>query len=246
MGIPVKLEVFEGPLDLLLHLIDKNKINIYDIPIVEITEQYLSYVNGMDRQNLDVVSEFLVMAATLIDIKSRMLLPIQVNEEGKEVDPRQELVERLLEYKKFKYISEELKDKQQDAEKFLFKGETIPPEVAKYEEPVDIEKLLSAVTLKRLHAIFQDVMKRQEEKVDPIRSRFGKIEKENVSLQDKMDYIRGFAVNYNQFGFRALLEKQAGRMEVIVTFLAVLELVKVSIVRVEQEKFGDEILIYAL
>jgi len=246
MGIPVKLEVFEGPLDLLLHLIDKNKVNIYDIPIVEITEQYLAYVNAMDRQDLNVVSEFLVMAATLIDIKSKMLLPREVNEKGEEVDPRQELMERLLEYKKFKYISEKLKDRQQDAGKVLFKEETIPPEVATYEKPVDIEKLLADVTLKRLHTIFQEVMKRQEEKVDPIRSKFGRIEKENVNLQDKMNDVRGFAANYRQFGFQMLLEKQADKIEVIVTFLAVLELVKMSVIRVEQEKFGDEILIYSL
>ena len=99
MGIPVKLQVFEGPLDLLLHLIDKNKVNIYDIPIAMITDQYLEYVNAMDRQDLNVVSEFLVMAATLIDIKSKMLLPKQVNEEGEEEDPRDELVRQLLEYK---------------------------------------------------------------------------------------------------------------------------------------------------
>ena len=100
MGIPVKLQVFEGPLDLLLHLIDKNKVNIYDIPIVEITRQYLEYVNEMDRQDLDVVSEFLVMAATLLDIKSRMLLPKEEKENEEEEDPRDELVQKLLEYKK--------------------------------------------------------------------------------------------------------------------------------------------------
>jgi len=138
MSIAVKLEVFEGPLDLLLHLIEKNKVNIYDIPIVEITGQYLAYVNEMDKQDLNIVSEFLVMAATLIDIKSRMLLPKEVNEEGVEIDPRTELVDRLLEYKKFKYIAEELKDRQMDANKALYKMQTIPPEVAQYEEPVDI------------------------------------------------------------------------------------------------------------
>ena len=99
MSIAIKLEAFEGPLDLLLYLIEKNKVNMYDIPIAEITEQYLIYVNQMDRQDLNIVSEFLVMAATLIDIKSRMLLPKEVNQEGEELDPRQELVERLLEYK---------------------------------------------------------------------------------------------------------------------------------------------------
>ena len=105
MGINVKLQVFEGPLDLLLHLIDKNKVNIYDIPIVMITEQYMEYVDQMDKEDLDVVSEFLVMAATLLDIKSRMLLPKEVNEDGEEEDPRSELVRQLLEYKLFKYMS---------------------------------------------------------------------------------------------------------------------------------------------
>ena len=111
MELAVKLEVFEGPLDLLLHLIDKNKIDIYDIPIAEITAQYMDYVDAMDKEDLDVVSEFLVMAATLLDIKARMLLPKEVNEEGEEEDPRAELVMRLLEYKKYRLMSEELKDR---------------------------------------------------------------------------------------------------------------------------------------
>ena len=128
MGIPVKLQAFEGPLDLLLHLIEKNKVNIYDIPIVEITRQYLEYVNQMDRQDLDVVSEFLVMAATLIDIKSRMLLPKEVKEDGEEVDPRAELVEKLLEYKMYKYMSYELRDREQEAELAMYKFPTIPEE----------------------------------------------------------------------------------------------------------------------
>lgn len=246
MSIAVKLEVFEGPLDLLLHLIEKNKVNIYDIPIVEITGQYLSYVSAMDRQDLNVVSEFLVMAATLIDIKSRMLLPKEVNEEGEEIDPRQELVERLLEYKKFKYIAEELKDKQTDAEKYMFRPETLPPEVAKYEEPVDIEKLLSDVTLKQLNAVFQSVMKRQADKIDPVRSRFGRIEKDEVSLPEKINYIEEFSRNCTSFSFRALLNSQSTKMEVIVTFLAVLELIKVSKIRIQQDRIFDDIRIYAM
>ena len=99
MGIPVKLQVFEGPLDLLLHLIDKNKIDIYDIPIVEITNQYMDYIKAMEREDLNVMSEFLVMAATLLDIKCKMLLPKEVTEDGEEEDPRQELVEQLLQYR---------------------------------------------------------------------------------------------------------------------------------------------------
>ncbi len=246
MSIVVKLEVFEGPLDLLLHLIDKNKVNIYDIPIVIITEQYLAYVKEMEKQDLDIVSEFLVMAATLLDIKSKMLLPHVVNEEGEIVDPRQELVEQLLEYKKFKYISEELKGRQKEAEKHLFREATIPEEVLAYQEPVEIEKLLSDITLVRLHTIFQEVLQRQEEKIDPVRSRFGRIEKETVRLQDKIEDIRRLIRKRKQFAFQTLLEEQVGKMDVIVTFLAVLELVKGSVIRVEQEGFGEEIFIYAL
>ena len=111
MAIPVKLPVFEGPLDLLLHLIDKNKIDIYDIPIVEITDQYLEYIHQMEREDLNIMSEFMVMAATLLDIKCRMLLPKEVNEEGEEEDPRAELVQQLLEYKMYKYMSYELRDR---------------------------------------------------------------------------------------------------------------------------------------
>ena len=182
----VKLQVFEGPLDLLLHLLEKNKVNIYDIPIVEITNQYMEYIAEMKRQDLNVVSEFLVMAATLIDIKSRMLLPAPETEDEEEEDPRAELVQQLLEYKMYKCMAYELRDRQMDAERVLFKEPTIPPEVAEYEEPVNMEELVSDVTLARLNEIFKSIMKKQVDKIDPIRSKFGKIEKEEVSLSEKM------------------------------------------------------------
>ena len=114
MALSVKLNVFEGPLDLLLHLIDKNKIDIYDIPIVEITDQYMEYLHSMEKEDLGIMSEFLVMAATLLDIKCKMLLPKEVNEEGEEEDPRAELVQKLLEYKMYKYAASELKDLELD------------------------------------------------------------------------------------------------------------------------------------
>ena len=175
MSISYKLEQFEGPLDLLLHLIEKNKVSIYDIPIAEITDQYLDYVSRMEKEDLNVVSEFLVMAATLLDIKSRMLLPAKEEEEGEEEDPRAELVERLLEYKMYKYMAFELKDRELDAEKVFYKPPTIPREVARYEPPVDLDQLLDGLTLAKLQGIFEAVMKRREDKVDPIRSRFGTI-----------------------------------------------------------------------
>lgn len=240
MGINVKLQVFEGPLDLLLHLIDKNKVNIYDIPIADITEQYMEYVNQMDREDLNVVSEFLVMAATLLDIKSRMLLPKEVDEEGQEEDPRAELVEKLLEYKLFKYMSYELKDRQIDAERTFYKKPTVPPEVEAYRPPVDLKELVGDMTLSKLNAVFQDVLKRQEDKVDPIRSRFGKIEKEEVSMSEKLVQVQAFLKEHKSFSFRDMLSENSSKVAVIVTFLVVLELIKTGFIEARQDDaFGD-------
>ena len=211
MAIPVKLEVFEGPLDLLLHLIDKNKIDIYDIPIVEITEQYLDYIKQMEAQDMNVMSEFLVMAATLIDIKCKMLLPKEVDEEGEEEDPRAELVQKLLEYKMYKYMSYELKDMHMGAQRYLYKQPTIPDEVLAYQHPIDYEELLGDSTLNALHEIFESVMKRQEDKIDPVRSTFGKIQKEEVNLEKKQAYVCDYIAREKKCSFRQLLEKQACR-----------------------------------
>lgn len=246
MGITVKLEAFEGPLDLLLHLLEKNKVNIYDIPIVEITNQYMEYIREMQRQDLNVMSEFLVMAATLLDIKSRMLLPKQETVEGEEEeDPRAELVRQLIEYKMYKCISYELKDRQMDAERVWFKAPTIPEEVAQYEEPIDLTELVSDVTLKKLNDIFQAMMRRQEDRIDPIRSKFGRIEKEEVSLEDRTAYLRDYALRHHAFSFRSLLEAQSGKMEIIVTFLAVLELIKTGEITIRQDHTFDDIRIEA-
>lgn len=243
MGIPVKLEVFEGPLDLLLHLIDKNKIDIYDIPIVEITAQYMEYIRGMQKEDLNVMSEFLVMAVTLLDIKCKMLLPKEVNEDGEEEDPRQELVEQLLQYKMYKYMAYELKDRHLNADQVLYKAPTVPAEVMEYVEPVDIGRLLADLTLKQLNQVFQDVMKRKEDKIDPVRSKFGKIEKEEVPLPLKLSYVENYARSHKKFSFRQLLEQQKSKMHIVVTFLAVLELMKLGTIRVEQEEICGDIMI---
>lgn len=243
MSIPVKLEAFEGPLDLLLHLIDKNKVNIYDIPIVVITEQYLAYIKQMETKNLEIMSEFLVMAATLINIKSKMLLPVEESEEEETVDPRQELVDRLLQYKMYKYISEELKDREMDASRVLFKLPTIPQEIAGYKEDINVDELLSDLTLSRLHEIFKSIVKKQVDKIDPIRSKFGKIEKEEINLSEKFVQIQEFGLLHKKFSFRNLMEAQSTRMEIIVTFLGILELIKIGRIEIEQECLFDDIII---
>ena len=231
MELTVKLQVFEGPLDLLLHLLEKNKVNIYDIPIVEITNQYMEYIAEMRRQDLNVMSEFLVMAAT----------PAKESEDEEEEDPRAELVQQLLEYKMYKCMAYELRDRQIDAEKVWFKAPTIPPEVLAYEEPVDVNELMSGVTLARLNDIFQSIIKKQADKIDPVRSKFGRIEKEEVSLPDRMTYVEEYSLHHGHFSFRSLLEAQSGKMEVVVTFLAILELMKMGKIVVSQEYTFDDI-----
>lgn len=241
MSISVKLEAFDGPLDLLLHLIEKNKIDIFDIPIVEITNQYMEIIAQMQTKDMDVMSDFLLMAATLLRIKSKMLLPAEKAEEGEEEDPRAELVERLLEYKTYKYASYELKDLQMDASKQLFKKPSIPEEIANYKEEIDISELLGDLTLARLQSIFHAVMKKQIEKIDPIRSKFGKIEKEKISLGDRMQYISEYAREHKKFNFRMLLEEQTSKTMVIVSFLGILELMKEGMLKIVQENIFDDI-----
>lgn len=238
-----KLNDFEGPLDLLLHLIEKNKYSIFDIPIVEITEQYLDYVNKMQEENLDIMSEFLVMAATLISIKAKMLLPKQEEEEQEEEDPRAELVRRLLEYKMYKYASLELKDMELDAGRNYYKSPTIPKEVLEYKEDIDPADVIGDVTLNKLNDIFRDIMKRTIDRVDPVRSKFGTIEKEEVRIEDKMEEIKQSMKGLRGINFRTLLEAQASRINVIVTFMAVLELMKIGELTVRQDDlFGDIII----
>lgn len=240
MGIPVKLPVFEGPLDLLLHLIDKNKIDIYDIPIVEITNQYMDYISQMEKEDLNVMSEFLVMAATLLDIKCKMLLPKEVNEEGEEEDPRQELVEQLLQYKMYKYMSYELRDREILGERIMYREAKLPKEVAEYTVPVNLDELIGDLTLTRLNEIFQEVLRRQNDKIDPVRSKFGKIAKEEVTLPEKMEYILEYTKTHRSFRFRDLLMRQTSKVQVIVTFLAVLEMMKSGKIYASQEEtFGD-------
>ena len=207
-----KLEKFEGPLDLLLHLIEKNKVSIYDIPIFEITNQYMEYVNAMEEEDLDIVSEFLVMTATLLDIKSRLLLPAEKDENGDEIDPREELVTRLVEYKTYKSLGEQLKSRQLFASRLLYKDPTIPYEVSKYEPPVNVQDMLSRVTLERLQEIYRMVTRRQVDKIDPVRSKFGNIEKDPVRLSQNwrlfMNMLSKKSIFHFEGCFKSSIQKQ--------------------------------------
>jgi len=244
--IDIKLNVFEGPLDLLLHLIEKNKFNIFDIPIVEITDQYLEYLDEMDEEDVGVMSDFLVMAATLINIKAKMLLPAEEIPEEEDEDPRTELVNALLEYKMYKYAAIELKDMKLDGGKVFYKGPTIPKEVKDYKEDVDPADIIRDTTLEKLNAIFTDIMKRQNDRLDPVRSKFGKITKEEITVEDKMVELRSSIKGLRSINFKTLLEKERGRMNLIVSFLAVLELIKIGVIEVRQNGLFEDVIIDSL
>lgn len=241
MSLEFRLDAFEGPLDLLLLLIEKNKVDIYDIPIGLITDQYMEYVTALEQEHdLDVLSDFLVMASTLLDLKARMLLPKEEDENGEEIDPRRDLVERLIEYQELKLMAKQLKEYFFDAEGAFYKEPTIPKEVRDYVPELDLSEFLKDVTLDRLRSVFTMVMERQEEKIDPVRSRFGNIQRDPVRISDKLADLLRYGKERRRFSFRELLESQHTKADVVVTFLACLELIHFGQISVAQEEqFGD-------
>ncbi len=225
----VRLDKFEGPLDLLLHLIKKNEINIYDIPIALITGQYLEYVSAMRSLNLAVAGEFLVMAATLIQIKSRMLLPADETEDDEEdgPDPREELVRRLLEYKQFKDAAAQLDDRERVWREIFSKA----PDAS---IPVRTQELnLDQVTLFDLVDALHGLLARLPT------GDIGEIAPEQLTVRDRMNAIIEELEGKESVTFLALFEGQPSRLAAIVTFLALLELVRIQVARVFQgETFG--------
>jgi segregation and condensation protein A len=229
----VQLEIFEGPLDLLLHLIKKNEVSITDIPIATITEQYLATLDVMQTFNLDVAGEFLVMAATLIHIKSRMLLPMADDEDDEEegTDPREELVRRLLEYQRFKDAADQLERRE------LLTRDVFVRSVAPAEEvpapgfrEVSVFELLTA--LKRvLDRLPKDAVH--------------EVMLEKITMREKMTLLLDQLRTQGKILFESLFAEVTTRMEVVVTFLAMLELVKVRAIRIFQEEATGPIQIEA-
>lgn len=225
----VRIENFEGPLDLLLHLIKKNEINIYDIPIAMIAQQYLEYVEAMKELNLNVAGEFLVMAATLLQIKSKMLLPVDEAAEDEEdgPDPREELVRRLLEYKTFKEAARQL-DGQEKLWREIFGREAGPP------EPVESdETLMDNVTLFDLVEALKGIMDRNPGK------KLIEIIPDNLTVRERMNMILERLEGKDSVSFVSLFEESCHRLVIIVTFLAMLELMRLRVARIFQgETFG--------
>lgn len=242
LQVNVKLEVFEGPFDLLYHLIEKNEINIYDIPIAKLTDQYLEYLEKMQQANMENISEFLVMAATLIEIKSKLLLPKNKAEEKEEIDPREELVKKLVEYKKFKVIAQELDNLQINGLKTLFKEADIKLGDLDEKED-DVSKILNGLSLTDILIAFEGVMKRKEKKVDKVRSGFNSVQKDLYTIEEKSEYLLDLLKLFEKVKFQDIFREDADKMEVVVTFLALLELIKVNEVNIYQDKIFGEIVV---
>jgi segregation and condensation protein A len=227
MGYAIKLERFEGPLDLLLHLIQRDEVDIYDIPIAKITRQYLEYIELMRMLDLDVAGEFLVMAATLMRIKAKMLLPTPPPGEEEELDPRDELVQRLLEYRQFKEASETLRTREEQRRMTYERG-TIPDESEAGPLP------LAPATLFHLLDALNRVLARLPQKS------VMELQGEAYDIEEKIERIHSRVVNAGRMSFSTLLEECRSRLEMIVTFLALLELLKLHrIDAIQNETFGD-------
>ncbi len=232
MSYKLKLDIFEGPLDLLLYLIKKDEINIYDIPIAKVTEQYLQYLELMKLLDLEVVGEFLVMAATLIQIKSKMLLPPDPNEvkEEEELDPRDELVKRLLEYQKFKEIAQELRKKETGRQDVFTRISSVPKE----KEPAEGDEVYFEASLFDLISAFSKALR------DVPREVFYEVIKDEFTVESKIHDILHQLLLSPEIKLSGLFEAAKNKIEIIASFLAILELIRLKeIIIVQKHLFGD-------
>lgn len=233
--IQYKLENFNGPLDLLLHLINKNKVSIWDIPIVEITEQYLEAIEGIEDSALEDTSEFLVLAAQLLYIKSKLLLP-KPEAEAEEEDPREELARRLEEYKLFKEASQNLRKNEFSTRYMFFKSEEkIDFPLPEYDRHHEVDELLEA---------FQTILARRERNKKPEKRAFsGIVGREKVSVEDMVEKVCKRLAKTERLEFKTLFAPSDSKPEMIATFLAILEMIKLSKLTAEYDKScGDFIL----
>jgi segregation and condensation protein A len=230
MSYKVKLEIFEGPLDLLLYLIKKDHLNIYDIPIATVTEQYLKYMELMRLLDVNIAGEFLVMAATLMQIKSRMLLPAQETQgvQAEQVDPREELVRRLLEYEKFKEIAENLRQRESQQKEIYKRPKSEEKEITKGQEVYFEASLFDLINA------FSQVLK------DVPKELFYEVVKDEFTIEEKIHDILHLLMVSEAIRLSEIFGKAKSRIEVIVTFLAILELIRLKEIAARQkEVFGE-------
>ena len=245
MQYNVKIDGFEGPLDLLLHLINHLEIDIYDIPVADITEQYMIYIHTMKELQLDVASEYLVMAATLLEIKSKMLLPNHNKDFDEELmieieeDPREELVEKLIEYRKYKEIAEDLKTLGEERSLLFTKA---PSDLTEYAKEVKVEKQELDVSLYDMLGALQKLLRRKKLK----RPLFTKVARQEISLEKRMNEIISDLTRTKKSKNFFDLFPVHDKGHIVVTFLALLELMKRNDIVLEQEENFADIFVRAV
>jgi segregation and condensation protein A len=231
----IKLDHFEGPLDLLLFFIKRDELNIYDIPISRITKEFLEYVNLIKMLDLEAAGDFILMASTLMHIKVRMLLPREIDEKGEEIDPRDELVRALLEYKRYKEMSEELSILESEQRKLNFRGNFSADE---NEVPAEYDVLLKNITIYDLTKAFKTVIERLKEV--PVHD----IVKVNVTIDQQIQYILDKLNKYGELHFLTLVEGMNEKIRVVVTFIALLEMTKMGTIGIkESSEFNDFVIL---
>jgi len=227
----VKLNTFEGPLDLLLFFIRRDELDIYNIPISKITKEFVSYLHMLEQLDLEVAGDFLLMAATLMQIKVRMLLPKKKDDKGDEIDPRDELVNALIEYKRYKEMSEEFTYLEGNQRKVFYRGNFEKDEV---EHKPELDVLLKNISLFDLIKAFQNAMMEKPKEV------VHHVERLNVSIDEQMDFILSKADNKGRINFISLVKEMTEKIRVIVTFIAMLELIKSGKIELfESPNFND-------
>ena len=236
-SLQINITNFEGPFDLLLHLLKINKMKIQEIRISEITSEYLSYLHSMEELDLEIASEFLLVAATLLEIKSREMLP-KVREEVDEDELKERLVLRIEEYEAFKIISENLGKKfEKDLFIFTKRAETIRS------DDMPLSELLKDVTMDNLYLTYRNLMNRQKEKINKSFVRVKRMEREEFKIEDKMDELERLLTHNATFNFTSLLERTKSKAECIVMFLAILEMSRNHRIKVSQRDIFSEIII---
>lgn len=223
----VKIDLFEGPFDLLLFFIERDELDIYDIPITKITNDFLAYIRELERLNIDVASEFILMAATLMKVKSRTLIPRkQIDEEGNEIDPRKELIQRLLEYKKFKEIVEDFKGLETNRTLIHNRG-NFTSEMKRIANKAMVDIELESLTLYKLMNVFNQVMAKFEDRKNRT---YHEIVQFPYTIEEQQGFIRN-KVKKGKMTFKSLFDGVKNRIEAIVTFLAMLEMLNQQIIQ---------------
>lgn len=242
--IDVKLSVFEGPLDVLCHLIQKNEIDIYDIPIAVLTDQYLEYIKDIDFDLMESMSSFIVMGATLLEIKSRMLLPESIVDGESPEDMKNALIARLVEYKAFKEISDKIVSLAGYDDLMIFKS----PDKKAFDDIVrnsspSVADCLDGITLRLMLDTYKDLQKRRRAAFNEAYTDFGNVAKDLITVNEKVNSIIDMLSGKKSVSFHRMLGESMTKEEKIVTFLAVLELIKMKLVNIRQDKiFGDIVL----